>query len=176
MIYSNILLLNSSPGCWHSRKQWWRTTSKPAKSSPLELSLFTCSSESFPDTAEGWLPRVLCRALYSKFLHLVWHRLNLLIFRACMLQVIYYASCCGGGPLRKSCVWERRVWYSASILVLFSDFVSRLLEQWIGIFSVQQQTPKSEGKKKKKDMQSYYNSRSVPLCSKLVWQIICRKL
>lgn len=77
------------------------------------------NSEPFPYTFEGWLQCVLCRALYSKFLLLVWHRLNLLIFRACMLQVIYYVSCCGGGPLGKLCVWESSLIFCKHIRFVF---------------------------------------------------------
>lgn len=116
----------------------WQVVQKTIypRNTQQNLYLFTCTSETFPYTFEGWVQHVPCRALYSKFLLLVWHRLNLLIFKACKLQLIYYASCCGGGPLGKLCVWESRFWYSASALDLFSDFVSRLLESWIGTFFV----------------------------------------
>lgn len=123
----------NQPFKWQEVQKTIKNQQNPA---PTELSSFTCTSETFPYTFEGWLQYIPCRALYSKFLLLVWHRLNLLIFRACKLQLIYYASCCGGGPLGKLCVWESRFWYSASTLGLFSDFMSRLLESWIGTFSV----------------------------------------
>lgn len=97
----------------------------------------------------------------------MWHRLNLLIFRACKLQLIYYASCCGGGPLGKLCVWESRFWYSASTLDLFSDFVSRLLESWIGTFLLKRQSqnikiknPKQEKKTRKQNIPQQNNNKT----------------
>lgn len=48
-----------------------------------------------------------------------WHRLNLLIFRACKQQVTYYASCCGGGPLGKLYVGEQSLIFCKHISFVF---------------------------------------------------------